>query len=136
MESRSLSLVDNKKSTPLEFINRGQLEGDHANNVVQRDMLKLNPRECGVVFMGDSEHDLIGKAINYLMPDEISYTPGTGGTMTFINCIENDNVSVIKVVFAQQDGDLFYTEGYNEEVVIRGYKNASNFFLAVWPWPK
>lgn len=79
-----------------------------------------------VVFMGDSEHDLIGKAIKYLLPDEIGYTPQTGGAMTFIDCIENDNVSVIKVVFAQQDGDLFYTEGYNEEVVIRGYKNASH----------
>lgn len=49
MEGRSLSLVDNKNPTPLKFINRSQLEGDHANNVVQRDMLKLNPRECGVV---------------------------------------------------------------------------------------
>lgn len=126
VEGRKLSLVENQERTTLEFANPGQLEGDHTKNVVQRDMLKLMPGESGVVFMGKDEHALIGKKRNYSMPNEIGYTPGTAGAMDFIDFIEEDNASVIKIVFDQKNGEPFSAKGYDEEVVSRGYKNASS----------
>jgi len=123
---RKLSLIENKTPTEVKFVNRGQLEGDHACNIVEREMLKINKAEGGAVFMGKIEHELLGNKRKYLLPDEIGYTPGTAGAMALIDFIESDNASAIKVVFVENGSEALYAKGYNEEVVSRGYKNASN----------
>lgn len=123
------TFVEDRKLSPvakLELANPSQIEGDHTKNVVQREMLKLGQEEAGVVFLGKDEHGLMGKHRNYSMPDEIGYTPGTAGAMDFIQFIDEDNASVIKVVSDLQGGEAFYANGFDEKVISEGYKNASN----------
>ncbi len=60
------------------------------------------------------------------MPNEMGYTPDTAGAMDVMDMIEEDNASAIKSVFVQKDGEAFSAQGYNEEVITRSYKNASN----------
>lgn len=124
-KGREFSVVENEKATKLELVNPSQLEGDHTKNTVQLNMLHLQRHKAGVVFMGKKEHTLMGEKRNFLMPGEIGYTPGTAGAMDFIDFIEEDNGSVIKVIFGG-DFEHYSAQGYEEEEILRGFKNASS----------
>lgn len=125
-KGRNLSLVDNEEALELELANPSQLEGDHTKNTVQLDVLNLKRHKAGVVFMGKKEHTLMGDKRNFLMRDEIGYTPGTAGAMDFIDFIEEDNASVIKVIFGEGDAERYSAQGYEEAEILRGYKNGSS----------
>jgi len=110
----------------LVFENVNQLEGDHPHSVIIRGLLDLDASKCGVVFMHTSDHKIIGDARDYSMPTGIGYTPGTGGALTLREYIEENNISVVKKFFANDEkSEEIRAKGYSEEKVIQGYQNAS-----------
>jgi hypothetical protein len=60
-------------------------ERDHVLNSVMREVFHIKRDRGAAVFIEKFLHDKIGEERTYVVPDEMGYTPGTGGSLVLID---------------------------------------------------
>ena len=74
------------------------MDRDHSLNSVTRELLNITEDRAAAVFIEHSIHEKIGQNRNYSLPDGLGYTPGTGGSLTLIEHLrEQDMANILKI---------------------------------------